>query len=187
MVYNVSPLITGGEVTENRQDQFHKYRTSPRNVRAVPLPNSIIFSALIYQIRYIPPAVPAVLHAVAVRALSYAFSPKDDRGRVYMAVKTARKKAKVTSEEALRIGLGDFVAMSPDLDGVDVRVYVYLSGRCNFHEPVHVPQIEMAAMLGRQQTHISRALRNLVAAGVLLPGPNGSRASEWMLNPDYGT
>jgi predicted transcriptional regulator len=52
---------------------------------------------------------------------------------------------------------------------------------------VHVPQIEMATMLGRRQTHISRALRNLVAVGVLMPGQNGTRASEWMLNPDYET
>src|SRR5580698_6327424 len=106
---------------------------------------------------------PAVLHACALGALSYAFSPEDDRGRVYMAVKKAREKAQPKFEEELRRGLGDFVAISPDLDGVDVRVYVYLSGRLNFSEPVHVPQIEMATMLGRQQTHISRALHNLVA------------------------
>ncbi|HEY1759419.1 MAG TPA: hypothetical protein VGG72_28865 [Bryobacteraceae bacterium] len=104
-----------------------------------------------------------------------------------MALKKAREKAQSKSAEELRQGLGDFVAMSPNLDGVDVRVYVYLCGRLNFNEPVHVPQIEMATMLGRQQTHISRSLRNLVAAGVLVPGPNGNRASEWMLNPGYGT
>lgn len=104
-----------------------------------------------------------------------------------MAVKKAREKAQTKSEEELRQELNAFVAISRDLDGVDVRVYVYMSARLNFNEPVHVPQIEMATMLGRQQTHISRALRNLVAAGVLVAGPNGNRASEWMLNPDYGT
>lgn len=104
-----------------------------------------------------------------------------------MAVKGARVKAQSRSEEDLRRGLADFVAVCPDLDGVDVRVYVYLSGRLNFKEPLHVPQIEMAVTLGRQQTHISRSLRKLVAVGVLIPGPDGTRASKWMFNPDYGT
>jgi hypothetical protein len=117
----------------------------------------------------------------------YAFSPKDDRGRVYMAVKKAKERAQPKSEEELRQGLNEFVAISRELDGVDVRVYLYMSIRLNFKEPVHVPQIELATMLGRLQTHISRSLRSLVAAGVLLPGPDGTRGSKWMLNPDYGT
>ena len=104
-----------------------------------------------------------------------------------MAMKKAREKAPPKSEEELRLGLSRFVAMSPYLDGVDLRVFAYLFCALNFREPVHVPQIEMATMLGRQQTHISRALRNLIAAGVLVTGPNGNRASEWMLNPDYDT
>ena len=102
-----------------------------------------------------------------------------------MAMKTAREKKRLKTEEELRQGLADFVSISPNLDGVDVRVYVYLSFRLNFTEPVHVPQVEMATMLGRLQTHISRSLRNLVAAGVLVAGPEGTRASKWMFNPDY--
>jgi len=104
-----------------------------------------------------------------------------------MATKRAKERAQPKSEEELRQGLNAFVATSRDLDGVDVRVYVYMSARLNFREPVHVAQIEMATMLERQQTHISRALRNLVAAGVLVPGPDGTRGSKWLLNPDYGT
>jgi predicted transcriptional regulator len=104
-----------------------------------------------------------------------------------MAVKKAKERSQSKSEEELLQGLNEFVAISRDLDGVDVRVYLYMSARLNFKEPVHVPQIEMATMLGRRQTHISRALRNLVAVGVLMPGQNGTRASEWMLNPDYET
>jgi len=103
-----------------------------------------------------------------------------------MAVKKAKEKA-LKSEEELRRDVGDFVAMNPVLDGVDIRVFVYLSGRVNFTEPVHVPQIEMAIALGRQQTHISRSLRKLVDVGVLLSGPEGTRASKWMFNADCAT
>ena len=87
-------------------------------------------------------------------------------------------------------GSGDvafLVATSPDLDGVDLRVYLYLSAKLNFETPVHVPQVHLASVLERQKTHISRSLRKLVEVGVLIAGPNGTRASEWMLNPDYGT
>jgi predicted transcriptional regulator len=104
-----------------------------------------------------------------------------------MAVKKAKEKAQPKAEEELRRELSDFVVMSPDLDGVDVRVFFYLASRLNFRDPVHVPQIELAVTLNKQQTHISRSLRTLVAAGVLVPGPDGTRASKWMLNPDYGT
>jgi predicted transcriptional regulator len=103
-----------------------------------------------------------------------------------MAVHKLAKPKSAPTEAQLRQGLDAFVAVSRELDGVDVRVYLYVSGRLNFDEPVHVPQIEMAAILGRRQTHISRALRNLVAAGVLVVGPEGTRGSKWMLNRDCG-
>ncbi len=80
--------------------------------------------------------------------------------------------------------------MKPDpdenLDGVDLRVFLYLSNRLGFEGFVCVPQIELATMLGRRKEHISRAIRRLVEAGVLIAGPKGTRTSEWRLNPDYG-
>lgn len=104
-----------------------------------------------------------------------------------MAVQKAKKKAQSKPEEELRQGLGDFVSICPELDGVDVRMFLYLFTRLKFTEFVHVPQIEMAVMLGKRQGHVSRSLKKLVDVGVLLPGPEGTRASKWMLNPDYGT
>jgi predicted transcriptional regulator len=102
-----------------------------------------------------------------------------------MAVKAAKEKQQRKSDAELLQGLSDLVAKSPDLDGVDLRVYVYLFCKLNFLEPVHVPQIEMAMELNKLQTHISRSLRKLIDAGVLLPGPEGTRASKWMLNRDF--
>jgi predicted transcriptional regulator len=104
-----------------------------------------------------------------------------------MAVrKTTAKKGHATEHE-LRQGLNEYVSTSLDLDGVDLRVYLYLSARLDFESPAHVPQIEIAEALGRQKTHISRAVRNLVQAGVIVPGPDGTRASQWLLSRDYGT
>jgi hypothetical protein len=97
----------------------------------------------------------------------------------------AVKKAPETTEE-IRIRVSQAVAMNAELHGVDLRVFLYLSERLNFHEPVHVAQLELITMLVRRKEHISRAIRTLVEAGILIPGPKGTRSSEWMLNPDYG-
>jgi predicted transcriptional regulator len=104
-----------------------------------------------------------------------------------MAVKEGRQKQQQKSDAELREGLADFIAICTKIDGNDVRLYVFLSNRLNFTEPVFVPQVQMVAMLGKHQAHISRSLKKLVDAGVLLPGPEGTRASKWMFNPDYGT
>jgi hypothetical protein len=95
-------------------------------------------------------------------------------------------KKVVESREEIRTRVCQSVAMDPDLDGVDLRVFLYLCTVLNFDEPLHHSQLELALCLGRRKEHISRAIRRLTEAGILLPGPQGNRASKWKLNPDYG-
>jgi hypothetical protein len=97
----------------------------------------------------------------------------------------AAKKA-VRNPEEVRTRIFQSVAMDPELDGVDLRVFLYLGTLLNFDEPVHHSQLELALCLGRRKEHISRAIRRLTEAGILVPGPEGNRASKWRLNPDYG-
>src|SRR5580704_15985766 len=97
----------------------------------------------------------------------------------------AAKRGLQTSEQ-IRNRVNEAIAMDPDLDGVDLRVFLYLSSRVGFEDYIHVPQIELATVLGRHKTHISRAIRKLTENGVIVPSPKGARASEWRLNPDYG-
>jgi predicted transcriptional regulator len=105
-----------------------------------------------------------------------------------MAAKTDKSQTRRQKTDAVRRQeLNQFVASCDRLDGVDVRVFLYLSGLLNFDTPVAVPQIHIAEVLQRRKPHISRSIKNLVDAGVLAPGPNGTRSSELMLNPDYGT
>jgi predicted transcriptional regulator len=105
-----------------------------------------------------------------------------------MASKADKSKTRHRkTDDGRRQELNEYVASSGKLDGVDVRVFLYLSSLLNFDEPVAVPQIQIAEILQRRKPHISRSIKNLVDAGVLVPGPNGTRSSELMLNPDCGT
>jgi predicted transcriptional regulator len=98
--------------------------------------------------------------------------------------KTQRKIPETREQTVNR--LSRVVAMSLDLDGVDLRVFLYLIGSIGCDEFTHVPQMELATLLGRRKEHISRSIRKLTKAGVLLASPKGTRASEWRLNPDFG-
>jgi predicted transcriptional regulator len=97
----------------------------------------------------------------------------------------AAKKVSETPE-LMRKRINEAVAMDAELDGVDVRVFLYLSAAGAFDEHVHVPQIQLAMMLRRRKEHISRAIRNLTENGVIVPSEKGTRGSEWRINPDYG-
>ena len=65
-------------------------------------------------------------------------------------------------------------------------MFLYLCGHLDDEGFARVPQLEMAMALGKRKEHISRAIRRLTEAGVIVAGPKGNRASEWRLNPDYG-
>jgi hypothetical protein len=78
------------------------------------------------------------------------------------------------------------LALDPELDGVDLRVFLFLFSRLNFRRAVCVPQIEVAQALGRHQEHISRSIRKLREKGILIPGEKVRRSTAWRLNPDYG-
>lgn len=88
--------------------------------------------------------------------------------------------------EGIRRRINEAVAMDPDLDGVDLRVFLYLSARIDIEEFVHIPQLEMAMALGRRKEHISRSIRKLTERGLVISSPKGTRSSEWKLNQNYG-
>jgi predicted transcriptional regulator len=97
----------------------------------------------------------------------------------------AVKKSSETTEQ-IRNRILDEVSYHPDLDGVDIRVFLYLFTRLNFEEFTHIPQIQISAALNRQKTHVSRSMKLLTQVGLIVPGDKGVRASEWRLNEKFG-
>jgi len=55
------------------------------------------------------------------------------------------------------------LATDTELDGVDLRVFLYLAARLNFEKCIPVPQLEIAEALGRRKEHISRSMAKLKA------------------------
>jgi hypothetical protein len=80
------------------------------------------------------------------------------------------------------------VAASEMLDGTDLRVYLYLSQVVGFEEYTSVTQMDLAMSLDKFPQHISRSIRRLIEAGILIRDPeDGLRSSRWRFNPDFGT
>jgi len=92
-----------------------------------------------------------------------------------------------------RVGFGRRVseihrtlAIDTGLDGVDLRVFLYLTSCLDFENYLQVPQVEIAEALGRRKEHISRSMAKLKSKGVVIAGPKVGRSAVWRLNPNYG-
>lgn len=78
------------------------------------------------------------------------------------------------------------LAIDTELDGVDLRVFLYLTSCLDFENFLQVPQLEIAEVLGRRKEHISRSMAKLKSKGVVIAGPKVGRSAVWRLNPNYG-
>jgi hypothetical protein len=82
--------------------------------------------------------------------------------------------------------IGQLVAMDFELDGFDLRVFLYLCAELDFVSCILVKQIELSVTLGKRKEHVSRSMRKLATKGIILPGQQIGRSLQWRLNPDYG-
>lgn len=94
-------------------------------------------------------------------------------------------KPKAETHEQIRRQMNEAMATNLGMDGVDLRVFLYLTTRLDFENYIHVPQNEMSVVLDRRKPHISRSMKKLTDEGLIVPGPKGPRSSEWRLNPEY--
>jgi len=101
-----------------------------------------------------------------------------------MAEKTSRKNS--LTYERIRSKMHETLALDLELDGVDLRVFLYLSSQVGFDEFVYIAQIELATVLGRRKEHISRSIKKLLERGFIEQSDEKVRSSKWRLNPDYG-
>ena len=81
-----------------------------------------------------------------------------------------------------------FVKLAADrtLKGEQLRVLLYLIGRLDFENWVHVPQTEIAEVFGLHAPHVSRAIAALTSKGLLTRGPKLGRVGTLRLSLNVG-
>jgi predicted transcriptional regulator len=79
------------------------------------------------------------------------------------------------------------LALDEDLDGVDLRVFLFLFSRLDFENYIRLEQREIAEALNRRKEHISRSIRKLKTKKIIVEAtPKVGRTAAYLLNPKYG-
>ena len=80
------------------------------------------------------------------------------------------------------------VKLSKDktVTGEQLRVLLFLMGKLDFENYIHVPQVDVARALEMQPSNVSRAIAALTAKGVLVRGPKLGRVVTYRLSSGFG-
>jgi hypothetical protein len=87
----------------------------------------------------------------------------------------------MTNQDALLM-----MAKDKELTLEPKNVLLYLCGRLDFDNYIQVPQTEIADALEMKKSAVSRAVKLLVAKGILIRGPKVGHSYAFRLNPNYG-
>ena len=92
------------------------------------------------------------------------------------------------SESAVDVrGISRALALDEELDGVDLRVFLFLFSQLNFETYTRVEQREIAEHLKRHKVHVSRSIRKLKAKKMIIEAtPRIGRSAAYVLNPKFG-
>lgn len=66
------------------------------------------------------------------------------------------------------------------------NVLLFLLGKLDFENFIHVSQQAIAGELGMNSSHVSRAMKILTDKQIVLTGPKHGRLKCYRLNPNYG-
>jgi DNA-binding MarR family transcriptional regulator len=78
------------------------------------------------------------------------------------------------------------LAKDRSLTQQQLRVLLYLMGKLDFENYIHMPQREIAEAIGMARPHVSTAIRQLVRRGILHNGPVVGRVGTLRLSPTFG-
>ena len=78
------------------------------------------------------------------------------------------------------------VLTQTNLGGETYRVLLALLGQVDWENYICISQCDVAERLGIQRTGVTRSIRKLVSAGILLPAPKVARSNTYRLNPALG-
>lgn len=112
-----------------------------------------------------------------------------DTGEIFEAGVPVWVGAKVKWHEEFFMVFQEALAqLSKDKDmNLDMyRVFHAMLSRMGFENWVEIPQKELAQELGMQKSHVSRAVKRLIAKDLIVRGPKIGRSSAFRLNSHFG-
>jgi DNA-binding transcriptional ArsR family regulator len=113
------------------------------------------------------------------------FANTDTGELVYALTPIKRKHIKEAYIMAFQEGLAN-VAKMDTLGGQELRLLIYLMSVLDFENYLRVSQVEVAKTLDMKQQAISRALKRLVEADILIEGPKVGNAKTYRLDANLG-
>lgn len=78
------------------------------------------------------------------------------------------------------------IAKDGELTLEPTKVLMFLFGQLSFENYLHISQKDIAEALGMQKPNVSRAMKLLIAKGIILDGPKVGRMKSYRLSPDLG-
>jgi len=78
------------------------------------------------------------------------------------------------------------LALSDELNGNDLKVFLFLTSMVDFENQLLVNQAEVARQMGKKYQHINRSIKRLVELGVLLEGQRIGVSRSYRFNPEFG-
>jgi predicted transcriptional regulator len=82
---------------------------------------------------------------------------------------------------------GPMVELAVNIKSVDDwRVLSVLLGYLDFENHIRIEQTAVAEKLGMHRQNVNKAIKRLLALGVVIEGPKVGRSRTYRLNPNYG-
>jgi hypothetical protein len=99
-----------------------------------------------------------------------------------------RKQQSIYGDGWIQMAQGPTVELAKDRElwGMPQAVLLYLIGRLDFENFIHVSQQEIAEALKAHRPDVTKAITKLVDKQILIRGPKIGRAGSYRLNPAYG-
>lgn len=76
--------------------------------------------------------------------------------------------------------------MATELSGEEMRVLMILLSELDYENYIQVQQVNIAEMLEMKKPNVTRAIKGLLASGIILEGPKIGRSKSYRLDPNYG-
>lgn len=101
-------------------------------------------------------------------------------------VAVIKPKQKSAFQRHFTMNQAALLTIANELNHDQMRVLMALLADLDYENYIQVAQMDIADALRMQKTNVSRAVKNLIAFGIVIEGPKIGRSKTYRLNPQFG-